>query len=65
MGLFNPTVRELDEMLYEFEQPFIVDGSKFERTFGIGATPLRGSIRRRWPWWKAPRGEKTGRTLAA
>ena len=65
MGLFNPTVRELDEMLYEFEQPFIVDGSKFERTFGIGATPFEESIPATVAWWKAARGEKTSRTLAA
>lgn len=53
LGLFNPTVRELDEMRYEFTQPFVVDGSKFERTFGIGATPLEELIAATVAWWQA------------
>jgi len=53
MGIFNPVVRELGEMLYEFEQPFIVDGSKFETTFGMKPTPLDDSIRETVAWWKA------------
>ena len=28
LGLFNPTMRELIEMQYQFEEPFIVDSSK-------------------------------------
>jgi len=52
-GLLNPDVRELDEMLYEFTQPFIVDGSKFTATFGIGATPLAESIPATVAWWRA------------
>jgi hypothetical protein len=35
IGLVTPTMRELGEMLYEFEEPFIVDSSKFERAFGL------------------------------
>jgi nucleoside-diphosphate-sugar epimerase len=65
MGLFNPTVRELDEMLYEFEQPFIVDGAKFERTFGVLATPFEESVAATVAWWRAARGELTGESLAA
>ena len=41
MGLFNPPLRETIEMLYEFEEPFIVDHSDFEAAFGMQATPLR------------------------
>ena len=64
MGLFNPVIRELDEMLYQFEGPFVVDGSKFETTFGIGATPFEASIPATVAWWKARRGP-TGERLAA
>ena len=53
LGLFNPDVRELDEMLYEFTQPFVVDGSKFETTFGVGTTPLAESIAATVAWWRA------------
>src|ERR671916_2444191 len=34
LGLFNPALRETIEMLYEFEEPFVVDQSDFTRTFG-------------------------------
>src|SRR5215216_7759728 len=34
MGIFNPALRETIEMLYEFEEPFVVDHSKFEEAFG-------------------------------
>ncbi len=53
MGLFNPVVRELDEMLYEFEQPFIVDGSKFEDEFGMKATPMDAAVRETVAWWRS------------
>ena len=45
MALFNPMMRELAEMLYEFEEPFIVDHTRFEKTFGNHATPLKEAIR--------------------
>jgi hypothetical protein len=41
------------EMLYEFEQPFIVDSSKFERTFGMKATPMRTAIRETVAWYQS------------
>lgn len=53
MGLFNPTVRELNEMLYEFEQPFVVDSSKFEAAYGAKATPLEESLAATVEWWLA------------
>ena len=46
VGLFNPTVRELVEMRYEFEEPFVVDSSKIERRLGLTATPLDEALAR-------------------
>lgn len=46
LGLFVPTIRETVEMMYEFEKPYVVDSSKFERTFGVKATPTEEAIRR-------------------
>ena len=40
LGLFNPTVRELLEMQYQFEEPFIVDSSKIATKLGVQATPI-------------------------
>jgi nucleoside-diphosphate-sugar epimerase len=40
LGLFNPTVRELIELQYEFQEPFVVDSSKIATKLGVHATPL-------------------------
>ncbi len=53
MGLFNPSVREIVEMLYEFEKPFILDSSKFEKTFGMKATPIDQAVRETVAFFKA------------
>ncbi len=51
-GLFIPEAREMVEMMYEFEQPFIVDSSKFENAFGIKAMPMQEAIRKTVAWYK-------------
>jgi nucleoside-diphosphate-sugar epimerase len=38
-GLVNPSMRELVEMLYEFDRPFIMDSSQAQTTFGLKPTP--------------------------
>ena len=53
MGLFVPAMKEVVEMLYEFEQPFIVDSSKFEKTFGMKATPMHEAIKETVKWFKS------------
>ncbi len=40
VGLANPTVRELIEMQYQFDEPFIVDSSKISNKLGVEATPV-------------------------
>lgn len=52
-GLFIPEAKETVEMMYEFDQPFIVDASAVEETFGIKATPLRDAVRETVAWYKA------------
>jgi nucleoside-diphosphate-sugar epimerase len=51
-GLFIPEAKETVEMMYEFDKPFIVDSSKFEKTFGMKATPMREAIRETVYWYK-------------
>ena len=53
LGLFNPTLREMPEMLYEWQQPFIMDDSKFRRTFGTEPTPMRQAIRESIAWFRS------------
>jgi nucleoside-diphosphate-sugar epimerase len=55
MGLFNPGMREMIEMLYEFEEPFVVDDSKFEQAFGEQATPLKEAIGETVRWYRTKR----------
>ena len=52
MGIFNPTVRELNEMLYEFKSDFVTDGQKFTERFGLKATPLDQSLAKTVEWWR-------------
>ena len=53
VGLFMPSAGEQVEMLYEFEEPFVVDSSRIERAFGLTATPFEQSIRATVAWWQS------------
>jgi nucleoside-diphosphate-sugar epimerase len=44
VGLINPTMRELVEMQYQFEEPFVVDSSKITNKLGIEATPVEMAL---------------------
>jgi len=44
LGLVNPMMRALVEMAYEFDEPFVLDTSKFRATFGGAGTPLPTAI---------------------
>ena len=45
MGLFIPMLRESAEMMYEFDEPFVVDSSDFEQTFGWAATSWDDAVK--------------------
>ncbi len=49
-GLAVPIARELAEMAYQYSAPFVVDCAKFERAFGLSATPYRVGIRATLEW---------------
>jgi nucleoside-diphosphate-sugar epimerase len=40
LGIVNPTIRELVELQYEFQEPFIVDSTKIAAKLEVHATPL-------------------------
>ncbi len=44
LGLFIPVLREFVEMMYQFENDYIFDSTKFEKTFGMEATSVRKGI---------------------
>lgn len=43
-GLFIPEAKESIEMLYQFEEDFTVDSTKFTNRFGMQATPLQDAL---------------------
>jgi nucleoside-diphosphate-sugar epimerase len=52
-GMFVPEAREMVEMMYEFNAPFVVDSSKFEETFHMQATPIKTGIKATLDWYKS------------
>ena len=53
IGLFVPVMKELAEMLYQNEFPYVFDSSKFEKAFQFKPTPYEEGIRRTAEWWLA------------
>lgn len=53
VGLFSPFVREVVETVYQFEEPFFADASRFERTFGpFEPTPHEEAVARTAAWFR-------------
>jgi nucleoside-diphosphate-sugar epimerase len=46
LGIFVPIMREFPEMLYQYEQDYIFDSSKFEKRFGILATTPEDGVKK-------------------
>ncbi|HEU0029208.1 MAG TPA: NAD-dependent epimerase/dehydratase family protein [Kofleriaceae bacterium] len=62
VGLFAPFLRELPEMAYQWQQPFVIDDAKFRARFGMTPTPIDAQVaatiawaRQRWPMPGLPR----------
>jgi nucleoside-diphosphate-sugar epimerase len=56
LGLFNPMMRELAEMSYQFDEPFVLDTTKYESTFGPAGTPLATAIGETVGWYQTRNG---------
>jgi nucleoside-diphosphate-sugar epimerase len=52
LGLASPMMRGLAEMSYQFDQPFILDTSKYESTFGSAGTPLADAVAATLAWYR-------------
>ncbi len=52
IGLFNPIMRELVEMYYEFDEPFVMDFSQFTAAFGDISTPLEEAVQTTVGWYR-------------
>ncbi|MGY1672423.1 NAD-dependent epimerase/dehydratase family protein [Geodermatophilus sp. SYSU D00710] len=56
LGRVHPLAAEVAGMAYQFEQPFVVDGSRAERAFGLSPTPYPRGIHRTLAALRASRG---------
>ena len=53
-ALFIPEAREVREMFYQFDRPFVMDSSDFGRLLGpFEPTPLDDAIGRTLAWWRS------------
>jgi nucleoside-diphosphate-sugar epimerase len=50
---FVPLMRELQEVWYQFDAPFVVDATDTTSKLGIEATPLEQAATATVAWWKA------------
>jgi nucleoside-diphosphate-sugar epimerase len=53
MGLFVPVVREVREMLYSWEVPWVCDDRRFRERFGVAPTPLAEGVNLTTSWARA------------
>ncbi|MGF6834309.1 nucleoside-diphosphate-sugar epimerase [Paenarthrobacter sp. TE4293] len=50
-GVFSTDMRELVELLYQFERPFVMDSSVSQRLLGLEPTPLAEATAATMAWW--------------
>jgi nucleoside-diphosphate-sugar epimerase len=53
LGLVNPMMRELAEMSYQFDEPFVLDTGRYESVFGAAGTPLADAVAATVAWYRA------------
>ncbi len=60
IGLFNPVVRELVELSYQFEQPYLVDHTAIARRFGLNYTNPEAMVANTLKWYDRQKDSTTG-----
>ena len=56
MGLFDPNMRELKEMMFQWTRPYEVDHAKFAKRFWEDYTPLDVGVRETVHWFQSEQG---------
>ncbi|MFD9359492.1 NAD-dependent epimerase/dehydratase family protein [Streptomyces sp. NPDC060031] len=51
-SVFSPLIRELKEIRYQFDRPFVVDSSAYEAEFAVRATPVDEQVKATVDWWR-------------
>lgn len=52
MALAMADIRELEEVRYQFTDPFVLDSSLTEATFGLSPTPMDEALTTTVEWWR-------------
>jgi nucleoside-diphosphate-sugar epimerase len=63
LGLSSPAMYEVVELLYEFNEPYLFDGSKYTRAFGGSPTSHQEAMRRTVAWYREAAAPKTSRQV--
>jgi len=50
LGIFIPILREVGEMLYQWDEPFVIDDSRFRTKFGTEPTDVDEAARKTATW---------------
>jgi hypothetical protein len=58
-GLFVPIMRELEEMLYQWDEPFVVDDRQFRARFGLHPTDVDQAAKETLAWARQHYGART------
>lgn len=45
LGIFIPVMREMPEMMYQYDRDYVFNSSKFEKEFGFKPTPYPAGIK--------------------
>ena len=45
LGIFIPFLREMPEMMYQYDQDYFFDSAKFTKRFGMSATPYESGVK--------------------
>ncbi|MEU7278768.1 NAD-dependent epimerase/dehydratase family protein [Streptomyces sp. NPDC045431] len=51
-SVFSPLIREVKEIRYQFDRPFVADASAYEAAFTVRATPLDEQVKATVAWWR-------------
>ncbi|MEU9111745.1 NAD-dependent epimerase/dehydratase family protein [Streptomyces sp. NPDC048483] len=52
VSLVSPLIRELKEIRYQFDRPFVMDASAYEAAFAVRATPVDEQVKATVDWWR-------------
>ena len=52
LGLINPMMRGLAETSHQFDEPFVLDTSRYESVFGTAGTPLAFAVAATLAWYR-------------